>query len=217
MAEPVTETAASWAKPVTLCRISDLFVTGFVFYLIIMNFLLLFLKNYSKMEESSDLCVKVGESGGNDSKERQVTAVNTFMGQYTHSIDPKGRLIMPSKFRECLGESFVVSQGLDHCLFVYTDEGWEQLAEKLKSLPLTNPNARKFTRFLLGSATVCEVDKQGRILLPAHLREFAKLDKDVVLVGVGSRVEIWDKDTWTNASVYDDMEEVPENMEGLGI
>ena len=77
MAEPVTETAASWAKPVTLCRISDLFVTGFVFYLIIMNFLLLFLKNYSKMEESSDLCVKVGESGGNDSKERQVTAVNT--------------------------------------------------------------------------------------------------------------------------------------------
>lgn len=163
------------------------------------------------------MCVKVGESGGNDSKERQVTAVNTFMGQYTHSIDPKGRLIMPSKFRECLGESFVVSQGLDHCLFVYTDEGWEQLAEKLKSLPLTNPNARKFTRFLLGSATVCEVDKQGRILLPAHLRKFAKLDKDVVLVGVGSRVEIWDKDTWTNASVYDDMEEVAENMEGLGI
>ena len=140
-----------------------------------------------------------------------------FMGEYNHTVDSKGRLIVPSKFREQLGEEFVVTKGLDGCLFVYDNEEWKALEEKLKSLPLTNTNARKFNRFFLAGASSCEVDKQGRILLPAVLREFAGIEKDAVLVGVGSRIEIWSKDAWTAANTYDDMEEIAENMEGLGI
>ena len=143
--------------------------------------------------------------------------MDMFMGEYTHSVDAKGRLIIPSKFRETLGDEFVVTKGLDHCLFAYTLKDWEVLAEKLKSLPLTNPNARKFNRFFMGGANTCEVDKQGRILLSASLRSFAKLEKEVVLVGVGGRVEIWNKDAWLDTCNYDDMDEIAENMEGLGI
>ena len=112
-----------------------------------------------------------------------------FMGEYNHTVDAKGRLIVPSKFREQLGDEFVVTKGLDGCLFVYENTEWKALEEKLHALPLTNANARKFSRFFLAGATTCEVDKQGRILLPAVLREFAKIDKDAVLVGVGSRME----------------------------
>ena len=140
-----------------------------------------------------------------------------FMGEYNHTVDAKGRLIVPSKFREQLGDEFVVTKGLDGCLFVYENTEWKILEEKLKSLPLTNANARKITRFFLAGATLCEVDKQGRILLPAVLREFAKIEKDAVMVGVGNRIEIWSKESWTSANVYDDMEEIAESMEGLGI
>lgn len=140
-----------------------------------------------------------------------------FKGEYNHTIDAKGRLIVPSKFREQLGDEFVVTKGLDGCLFVYDNSEWSRFEEKLRALPLTNANARKFTRFFLAGASDCEVDKQGRILLPAVLREFAGLEKEVVFVGVGSRIEIWNKATWLEKSVYDDMEEIAENMEGLGI
>lgn len=140
-----------------------------------------------------------------------------FMGEYNHTVDAKGRLIVPSKFREQLGEEFVVTKGLDGCLFVYDNTEWKALEEKLHALPLTNANARKFSRFFLAGATTCEVDKQGRILLPAVLREFAKIDKDAVLVGVGSRIEIWSREVWNQSNTYDDMEEIAENMEGLGI
>ena len=140
-----------------------------------------------------------------------------FVGEYNHSLDTKGRLIIPSKFRESLGDTFMVTKGLDGCLSIYDMEGWKVLEDKLKALPLTNANARKFSRFMLGGATECEVDKQGRILLPANLREFAHLTKDVALVGVGGRIEIWDKEAWAEANTYDDMEEIAENMEGLGI
>ncbi|MCD8010898.1 MAG: division/cell wall cluster transcriptional repressor MraZ [Lachnospiraceae bacterium] len=140
-----------------------------------------------------------------------------FMGEYNHSIDAKGRLIMPARFREQLGESFVVTQGLDGCLFVYANEEWKLFEEKLKQLPLTNASARKFTRFFLAGAIQCEVDKQGRILLPAKLRAAAGLEKDVVLAGVGERIEIWDKQRWEENSTYDDMNDIAENMEGLGI
>lgn len=140
-----------------------------------------------------------------------------FMGEYNHTVDAKGRLIVPSKFREQLGDEFVVTKGLDGCLFVYENTEWKALEEKLHALPLTNANARKFSRFFLAGATTCEVDKQGRILLPAVLRDFAKIDKDAVLVGVGSRIEIWSKDAWNESNTYDDMEEIAENMEGLGI
>ena len=129
-----------------------------------------------------------------------------FMGEYSHTVDAKGRLIVPSRFREQLGDEFVVTKGLDGCLFAYE-----------KALPLTNANARKFTRFFLAGASTCEVDRQGRILIPSVLREFAGIEKEAVLVGVGSRIEIWSKEAWTKANVYDDMEEIAENMEGLGI
>ncbi|MCI8516285.1 MAG: division/cell wall cluster transcriptional repressor MraZ [Hungatella sp.] len=140
-----------------------------------------------------------------------------FMGEYNHTVDAKGRLIVPSKFREQLGDEFVVTKGLDGCLFVYENTEWKILEEKLKALPLTNTNARKITRFFLAGATLCEVDKQGRILLPAVLREFAGIEKDAVMVGVGNRIEIWSKESWASANVYDDMDDIAESMEGLGI
>ncbi|MDD6212217.1 MAG: division/cell wall cluster transcriptional repressor MraZ [Clostridiales bacterium] len=140
-----------------------------------------------------------------------------FMGEYNHNIDAKGRLIIPAKFREQLGDTFVVTQGLDGCLFVYTNDDWKLFEEKLNQLPLTSAKARKFSRFFLAGAVLCEVDKQGRILLPAKLRAAAGLDKDVILAGVGDRIEIWDRLRWEENSTYDDMEDIAEQMEGLGI
>lgn len=140
-----------------------------------------------------------------------------FMGEYNHTIDTKGRLIIPSKFREVLGDEFVVTKGLDGCLFVYDNQEWTAFEEKLKALPLMNKESRKFVRFFLAGAASLEVDKQGRILIPSVLREFAGLDKDVVLVGVGARIEIWSKEKWDEASMYDDMEEIAEHMSELGL
>ena len=140
-----------------------------------------------------------------------------FMGEYNHTIDTKGRLIIPSKFREALGDEFVVTKGLDGCLFVYDNEEWQNFEGKLKTLPLTNKDARQFVRFFLAGAAAVEVDKQGRILLPSVLREFAGLEKEVVLVGVASRVEIWSKEKWESAAAYEDMEEIAEHMAELGI
>ena len=149
---------------------------------------------------------------------RKWGAIVMLMGEYNHTIDAKGRLIVPAKFREVLGDEFVVTKGLDNCLFVYPNDEWTRFEEKLKSLPLTNKNARQFTRFFLAGAAACEVDKQGRILLPQVLREFASLEKDVVLVGVASRIEIWSRELWDESmNTYDgDMDEVAENMESLG-
>ena len=140
-----------------------------------------------------------------------------FIGEYNHTIDAKGRLIVPSKFRELLGSEFVVTKGLDGCLFVYPNEEWVTIEEKFKSIPLTTKDARKFSRFFFAGATSCEVDRQGRILLPQVLREYADLQKEVVLAGVLSRIEIWNRDRWQDANTYDDMDEIAESMEGLGI
>ena len=140
-----------------------------------------------------------------------------FMGEYNHTIDTKGRLIIPSKFREALGEEFVVTKGLDGCLFVYDNKEWAAFEEKLKSLPLTNKDARQFVRFFLAGAAMAEVDKQGRILVPSVLREFAALEKEVVLIGVASRVEIWSKERWESSASYEDMEEIAEHMAELGL
>ena len=140
-----------------------------------------------------------------------------FMGEYNHTIDAKGRLIVPSKFREILGDAFVVTKGLDGCLFVYDNEEWKLFEEKLRSLPITNKEARQFVRFFLAGATEAEVDKQGRILIPNVLREFAELIKDVVLVGVGSRIEIWGKERFENETVFEDMDEIAEHMAQLGL
>ncbi|MCJ7835948.1 division/cell wall cluster transcriptional repressor MraZ [Cuneatibacter sp. NSJ-177] len=140
-----------------------------------------------------------------------------FMGEYSHTIDAKGRLIIPSRFREELGDNFVVTKGLDGCLFAYTNEEWKHFEEKLQAIPVSNQKGRRFARYFLAGATLCEVDKQGRILIPANLRAAAALEKDVVLAGVGDRVEIWDKNNWAEANTYDDMDEIAANMEGLGI
>ena len=140
-----------------------------------------------------------------------------FMGEYNHTIDTKGRLIVPSKFRETLGDEFVVTKGLDGCLFVYDNTEWAAFEEKLKGLPLTKKDARAFVRFFLAGAASVEVDKQGRILLPSVLREFAQITKDAVLVGVASRIEIWSREKWEAAANYEDMDEIAEHMADLGL
>jgi MraZ protein len=140
-----------------------------------------------------------------------------FMGEYNHTVDAKGRMIVPSKFREQLGNEFVVTKGLDGCLFVYSHEEWQRIEESLREKPLTSKDARKFMRFFFAGAANCEVDKQGRILLPGNLREYAGIEKDVVSVGVFSRVEIWSKDRYMESSNYDDMDEIAEHMADLGI
>ncbi len=140
-----------------------------------------------------------------------------FMGEYNHTIDAKGRLIVPSKFREVLGDTFVVTKGLDGCLFVYDNKEWNAFEEKLKSLPLTNKEARQFARFFLAGAAEVEVDKQGRILVPNILREFAQISKDVVLIGVASRIEIWSKERFEGIASFEDMDEIAEHMAELGL
>ncbi|MCI8977472.1 transcriptional regulator MraZ [bacterium 1xD8-48] len=140
-----------------------------------------------------------------------------FIGEYNHTIDAKGRLIIPSRFREVLGDEFVVTKGMDGCLFVFDNPEWQAFEEKLHKLPMIDKGARQFTRFFLAGAASVEVDKQGRILLPAVLREFAGITKDAVLVGVGSRVEIWSKDRWEGTVTYQDMEEISGHMIELGI
>lgn len=120
-----------------------------------------------------------------------------FMGEFQHSIDEKGRIIIPAKFRDLLGSSFVITRGLDQCLFVYPMQEWEQLEQKLKTLPLMKSDARAFTRFFFSGATECEWDKQGRVNIPGNLRQYARLEKECVVLGVSNRVEIWSRSTWT--------------------
>ena len=142
-----------------------------------------------------------------------------FMGEYSHSIDTKGRLIIPAKFREQLGGSFVVTKGLDGCLWVFDSDEWAEFSGKLRALPVANKEARKFTRFFLAGASEAETDKLGRILVPQVLRDYAKLEKETVLVGVGNRVEIWNSTAWETNSTFDDMDEIAEHMGewGFGI
>ncbi|WP_461812273.1 division/cell wall cluster transcriptional repressor MraZ [Faecalimonas sp.] len=142
-----------------------------------------------------------------------------LMGEFNHSIDAKGRLIIPSKFREELGENFVITKGLDGCLFLYPDSGWKIFEEKLRTLPLTSKDARIFTRFFLGSAVDGGLDKQGRVLISSALRNFADLEKEVVLVGVLDRVEIWDKAKWeeNNTVIEDNMDDIASRMGELGL
>ena len=142
-----------------------------------------------------------------------------FIGEYQHTLDSKGRIIVPSKFREYLGEEFVMTKGLDNCLFVYPKEEWTILEEKLKTLPLTNRDARAFIRFFFAGATECIPDKQGRVLIPANLREHSKLDKDVIVIGVSTRMEIWSKEEWDAYNNDDNLsyESIAEKMAELGI
>ena len=140
-----------------------------------------------------------------------------FMGEYNHTVDTKGRLIVPSKFRELLGDEFVVTKGLDGCLFVYPGDEWKLMETKFREVSQFSKEARKFARFFFAGAATCEVDKQGRVLLPANLREFAGIEKEVVLAGVVNHIEIWNKDRWQDTNEYDDVEEIAEHMASLGL
>ncbi|NLL19048.1 MAG: division/cell wall cluster transcriptional repressor MraZ [Clostridia bacterium] len=142
-----------------------------------------------------------------------------FMGEYQHSIDSKGRVSIPAKFREELGERFVTTKGLDKSLFVYPMEEWQRLSQKLRSLPFTRADARAFARFFFSGAIECELDKQGRVLLPQLLREHAKINKDVIIIGVSTRVEIWAKEVWEEYSLQaaSDYEDIAEKMVDLDL
>lgn len=137
-----------------------------------------------------------------------------FMGEYAHSIDAKGRIILPAKFRDELGSHFVVTRGLEGCLSVYTMEAWLTIANSMKKLKASKENVRAFKRFLFGSAAEVEFDKQGRILIPSTLREYAKLTKDVTVLGTGDKIELWDTAAYEAyaAKIVPDMEEIAESL-----
>ncbi len=142
-----------------------------------------------------------------------------LIGEYEHSLDVKGRLIMPAKLRDDMGEKFIITKGLDGCLFGFSQNEWTNFEEKLKTLPLTNKNARDFVRFFLSGAMECEIDKQGRFLISSNLREYANMEKDVVIIGVGTRLEIWNREKWKayNSDENISADEIAENMTMLGI
>ena len=140
-----------------------------------------------------------------------------FMGEYQHSVDAKGRLIIQYKFREGVGSSFVITRGLDNCIFGYPMDEWRKLEEKLKQLPMTKKDARAFARFFFSGATEVELDKQGRINIPANLASYAKLEKECVVLGVSSKIEIWAKDLWEDYfnEAEESFNEIAENLIGF--
>jgi MraZ protein len=140
-----------------------------------------------------------------------------LIGEYEHSLDVKGRIIMPAKFREDIGEKFIVTKGLDGCLFAFSTDEWKKFEEKLATLPISNKDARAFTRFFFAGAIDCELDKQGRFLISSNLREFAGFVKDVIIVGMNSRIEIWSKEKWQECENNISADDIAEKMELLGI
>ena len=140
-----------------------------------------------------------------------------FMGEYTHSIYAKGRVIVPAKFREALGNEFIVTKGLDGCLFVFPHDTWTEFEAKLNALPMTDKKARQFARYFLRGAMIPDVDRQGRILIPATLREAAGLEKEAVMIGVGNRIEIWDPKRLEEDLDFEDMDKIAGHMADLGI
>lgn len=127
---------------------------------------------------------------------------NMFIGEYNHTIDEKGRLAVPAKFRAELEDGAVVTKGLDNCLFVYTSNEWNNLAQRISQLPLSQANARAFSRLMLAGAMDVQVDRQGRIVLPDYLRSYAKLKKKAVIAGLYNRLEIWDADIWADYKMH---------------
>lgn len=141
-----------------------------------------------------------------------------LIGEFEHSLDAKGRLIMPSKLREDMGDKFIITKGLDGCLFGFSLEEWSNFEEKLKLLPLSNQVVRDFVRLFLSGAIECEIDKQGRFLIANNLRTYAKMEKEIVVIGVGTRIELWTKakwDSYNNDNIS--AEDMAKNMALLGI
>ncbi|MEA1960629.1 MAG: division/cell wall cluster transcriptional repressor MraZ [Bacillota bacterium] len=142
-----------------------------------------------------------------------------FLGEYQHSLDTKGRITVPARFREELGSSFIATKGLDNCIFLYPQDEWTQIESKVKSLPFTRADVRSFARFFFSGAAEMEIDKQGRILVPNNLRDYAGIQKDVIVIGVGSRVEIWSTGRWEhyNETAEASYESIAENLVDLGL
>lgn len=141
-----------------------------------------------------------------------------FIGEYQHALDAKNRMIIPSKLRDNLGNKFVITKGLDGCLYIYPLKEWEVLEEKLKNLPLTNKDARAFVRFFFSGACEIELDKQGRGLIPQNLKEYAKIEKEIISIGVLTRIEVWSKEKWQEYNESDmDFDSIAEKMTELGI
>ena len=137
-----------------------------------------------------------------------------FIGEYHHTIDEKGRIIIPAKFRDALGNRFIITRGIETCLFVYSLENWAKITDKLNSLPFTKKDARVFNRFFMSGATDVELDKQGRVNVSAPLIDYAKLVKDCVIIGTGDRLEIWSQESWESFfdSTKDSMSDIAENL-----
>jgi len=142
-----------------------------------------------------------------------------FIGEYKHNLDEKGRLAVPAKFRSDLGGTIIITRGLDHCLFVFTKEEWQTLANKIMALPLTQSNSRAFARLMLSGAVEAQIDSQGRVLIPDYLRSYAGLNKAAILAGVYSRVEIWDEEKWGSYKMQTEAnsDEIAERLGELGI
>ena len=137
-----------------------------------------------------------------------------FIGEYHHSVDDKGRLIIPSKFRDELGTKFIITRGIENCLFVYSLESWEKIVSNLETLPFTKKDARAFIRFFLSGASEAEFDKQGRINITSPLISYANITKECVVIGTGDRLEIWSEESWNDffASAKDSMSDIAENL-----
>ncbi|AKA70247.1 division/cell wall cluster transcriptional repressor MraZ [Clostridium scatologenes] len=141
-----------------------------------------------------------------------------FIGEYEHALDSKNRIIIPSKFREELGSKFILTKGLDGCLYAYTMDEWSVLEDKLRKLPLTSKNARAFVRFFFSGANEMELDKQGRTLIPQSLLEYGEIKKEIVSIGVSNRLEIWSKEKWIQYNSSNiDFDKIAEQMSELGI
>ncbi len=137
-----------------------------------------------------------------------------FTGEFQHTLDGKGRVIIPSRLRDGLGDSFVITRGLDQCLFVYPSSEWVRLEQKMKQLPFTKKDSRAFSRLFFSGAMEVEADKQGRVLIPQNLRDYAGIEKEVVFIGVSGRVEIWSESSWKNyfGEANDNYEELAEKL-----
>ena len=140
-----------------------------------------------------------------------------FTGEYNHTIDQKGRLIIPNKFRNLLGEVFIITKGIDECLEIYDKKTWDEFSEKINSLPYSNPNAREFKRIFIGRALDLSADKMGRVQLSIALRNVAGLKNDITFLGVGDHIELWDTETYKKKNNFDNSDEMSRKMEGLGI
>ena len=137
-----------------------------------------------------------------------------FIGEYHHTIDEKGRIIIPSKFRESLGKEFIITRGIENCLFIYSLQNWAEITNKLSSLPFTKKDARTFNRFFMSGATNVELDKQGRVNISKPLIDYASLLKDCVIIGTGDRLEVWSQESWKSFfdSTKDSMSDIAENL-----